>query len=231
MNYLVPNTQTRLKIFFGSPIDSVVLQLVLESVRSFCTLIINQDGDSWLPSDLDPYSRNGPYGGNVQMRSVQDQHLTYKILRSTMQGLLNVLVIGGEDYDVEVEVFELDWSLVAIGHLMLSTYHGHAPLSQLLLSHGADPNRLNDRNQSPLAGAVFKNENEIVDILLRAGADVDLGRPSAWEAVELFKKTDEYGEKFSRQREMLKSEKGGGEEGKAEAKGGVGGTKGASQMI
>lgn len=77
--------------------------------------------------------------------------------------------------------------------LMLSTYHGHAPLSCLLLSHGADPNRLNDRGQSPLAGAVFKNEQEIVDILLEAGADVDLGRPSAWEAVELFKKTDEYG--------------------------------------
>ena len=49
------------------------------------------------------------------MRSVQDQHLTYKTLRSTMQGLLNVLVIGGEDYDVEVEVFDWDWSLVAIG--------------------------------------------------------------------------------------------------------------------
>lgn len=117
---------------------------------------------------------------------------------------------------------------------MLSTYHGHASLSQLLLSHGADPNRLNDRGQSPLAGAVFKNEKEIVDILLGAGADVDLGRPSAWEAVELFKKTDEYGEKFSRQREKLKSEKGGGEgghEGEAEVKGGLGGTKGAGQMI
>lgn len=115
MTYLVPNTQTRLKIFFGSAMDSVILQTVLESVRSFCTLVINQDGDSWLPSDLDPYSRNGPYGGNVRMRSVQDQHLTYKTLRSTMQGLLNVLVIGGEDYDVEVEVFDWDWSLVAIG--------------------------------------------------------------------------------------------------------------------
>ena len=51
------------------------------------------------------------------MRSVQEQHLTYLILRSTMQGLLNVLVIGGEDCDVEVEVFDLDWSLVGIGHV------------------------------------------------------------------------------------------------------------------
>ena len=114
---------------------------------------------------------------------------------------------------------------------MLSTYHGHAPLSRLLLSHRADPNRLNDRGQSPLAGAVFKNEKEIVDLLLEAGADVDLGRPSASEAVELFRKTEEYGEKFSRQREKLKSEGGGEVEGKAEAKGGLGGTKGAGQMI
>ena len=114
---------------------------------------------------------------------------------------------------------------------MLSTYHGHATLSRLLLSHGADPNRLNDRGQSPLAGAVFKNETEIVSLLLEAGADVDSGRPSAWEAVELFKKTDEYGEKFSRQREQLKSEKGQAGEGEGQVKGGVGGTKGAGQMI
>lgn len=114
---------------------------------------------------------------------------------------------------------------------MLSTYHGHAPLSRLLLYHGADPNRLNDRGQSPLAGAVFKDEKEIVDILLEAGAIVDIGQPSAWEAVELFKKTDEYGEKFSRQRERLKGEKGGGGEDEVDGKRGLRGTKGAGQMI
>lgn len=117
MVYVVPNTQTRLKIFFGKAMDSMILQTVLESVRSFCTFIILEDGDSWLPSNLDPYCRNGPYGGNVQMRSAHDQHLTYRILRSTMQGLLNVLVIGGEDYDVEVEVFDWDWILIGIGHV------------------------------------------------------------------------------------------------------------------
>ena len=115
---------------------------------------------------------------------------------------------------------------------MLSTYHGHAALSRLLLLHGADPNRLNDRGQSPLAGAVFKNEKEIVDLLLEADADVDLGRPSAWEAVELFKKTEEYGDKFSRQRQKHKSGKGEGGEGEVEkVTGGIGGTKGAGQMI
>jgi hypothetical protein len=104
---------------------------------------------------------------------------------------------------------------------MLATYHGQVPLTRLLLSHGADPNRLNDRGQSPLAGVVFKNEQEIVDILLENGADVDLGRPSAAEAVELFKKTGVYGAKFEEARERLKKRK----------EGGVGGTKGASQMV
>ena len=115
MKYLVPNTQTRLRIFFGRPMDSVILQTVLEHVRSFCTSVIMQDGDSWLPSYCDPYSCNGPHGGSVQMRSVRDQHLTYSILKATMQGLLNVLVIGGQDYSVEVEVFDFEWGLVGIG--------------------------------------------------------------------------------------------------------------------
>lgn len=47
---------------------------------------------------------------------------------------------------------------------MLAAYYGHAPLVKLLLQHGADPNRLNDRGQSPLAGAVFKNEAEVVEV-------------------------------------------------------------------
>lgn len=47
---------------------------------------------------------------------------------------------------------------------MLAAYHGHAPLVKLLLDHGADPNSLNDRNQSPLAGAVFKGEDEVVEV-------------------------------------------------------------------
>lgn len=47
---------------------------------------------------------------------------------------------------------------------MLAAYHGHAPLVKLLIEHGANPNSLNDRGQSPLAGAVFKAEREVVEV-------------------------------------------------------------------
>lgn len=80
---------------------------------------------------------------------------------------------------------------------MLASYHGHPSLVRLLLSHGADPNQLNLRQQSPLAGAIFKNEVEVVNILAReGGADPDLGTPSAREAMRVFKKEEEYGELF-----------------------------------
>ncbi len=49
---------------------------------------------------------------------------------------------------------------------MLASYHGHVSLVRLLVRHGADPNTLNDRGQSPLAGAVFKNEEEVIKALL-----------------------------------------------------------------
>ena len=47
---------------------------------------------------------------------------------------------------------------------MLAAYHGHAPLVKLLLQHGADPNSLNDGGQSPLAGAVFKGEPDVIEV-------------------------------------------------------------------
>lgn len=46
---------------------------------------------------------------------------------------------------------------------MLAAYHGHADLVKLLIQHGADPNRVNDRGQSPLAGAVFKQEDKVIE--------------------------------------------------------------------
>ncbi len=69
---------------------------------------------------------------------------------------------------------------------MLAAYHGHAELVKHLVLHGADPNRCNDRNQSPLAGAVFKMEDAVIEVSstceavteLLSNAD-DRARPSS----------------------------------------------------
>lgn len=70
--------------------------------------------------------------------------------------------------------------------VMLASYYGHADTVRALLERGADPNRLNDRGQSPIAGAVFKNEPEVVKALLGGGADPELGQPSALDTARMF---------------------------------------------
>lgn len=47
---------------------------------------------------------------------------------------------------------------------MLAAYYGHPELVKLFIEHGADPNRLNDRGQSPVAGAVFKLEDNVIEV-------------------------------------------------------------------
>jgi len=70
--------------------------------------------------------------------------------------------------------------------VMLAAYHGHAGAVTRLVELGADVNRLNDRGQSPLAGAVFKGEDFVVSVLVDAGADPDLGQPSARATARMF---------------------------------------------
>lgn len=47
---------------------------------------------------------------------------------------------------------------------MLASYYGHAPLVKLLIDFGGNANSVNDRGQSILAGAVFKNEPEVIEV-------------------------------------------------------------------
>ncbi|MDN5717369.1 MAG: ankyrin repeat domain-containing protein [Janibacter sp.] len=73
--------------------------------------------------------------------------------------------------------------------LMLAAYHGHAGLVGELARRGADVNRVNDRGQTPLAGAIFKAEPEVVAVLLEHGADPDAGTPTARATAEMFGQT------------------------------------------
>lgn len=96
---------------------------------------------------------------------------------------------------------------------MLAAYYGHADLVKLLIQHGADPNRLNDKSQSPLAGAVFKKEDDVIEAswyeplelsqlliifkaLLKGGADPEYGNPNALQCVSMFKQEETWKAKF-----------------------------------
>ncbi len=72
--------------------------------------------------------------------------------------------------------------------LMLAAYHGHAATVAGLLARGADPNLRNHRDQAPVAGALFKGEDEVVRLLVAGGADLEAGVPTAREAAEMFGK-------------------------------------------
>ncbi|MEB8338406.1 ankyrin repeat domain-containing protein [Streptomyces endophyticus] len=70
--------------------------------------------------------------------------------------------------------------------LMLAAYHGHAGTVRALLQLGADPDLRNARDQSPVAGALFKGADDVVAVLLAAGADLDAGTPTARAAATMF---------------------------------------------
>ena len=74
--------------------------------------------------------------------------------------------------------------------LMLAAYAGHEALVRGLVERGADVDRLNAREQSPLAGVIFKKEDAIVDLLLSAGADPRAGQPDAIATAQMFGRAD-----------------------------------------
>ncbi|BGP25634.1 ankyrin repeat protein [Rhodotorula toruloides] len=70
---------------------------------------------------------------------------------------------------------------------MLAAYHGHADVVKLILQRGADPNRLNNRQQSPISGAVYKQDEAVIEALLAGGANPHIGAPTAWQAAKMFR--------------------------------------------
>ncbi|CAO1633067.1 unnamed protein product [Parajaminaea phylloscopi] len=77
--------------------------------------------------------------------------------------------------------------------LMLASYHGHTDLvrKMLALPRPPDANQLNGRGQSILAGVVFKGYDELIPVLLEAGADPLAGQPSAEDSAKMFNKWDD----------------------------------------
>lgn len=74
---------------------------------------------------------------------------------------------------------------------MLAAYHGNADTVRVLIEKGADVDAINDRGQSPIAGAVFKGYDEVVRLLVNEGkADIRAGQPNAVQAAQMFKREE-----------------------------------------
>ncbi|UYM07068.1 ankyrin repeat domain-containing protein [Solicola gregarius] len=121
-----------------------------------------------------------PSGDEVDADVVEFAHQLFDLARDGETERLGAYVEAG----VPVELTDADGNTL----LMLAAYHGHAATVQDLVKRGADVNRLNDRGQSPLAGAVFKGEDLVVSVLIGAGADPDAGQPSARATARMFGK-------------------------------------------
>jgi ankyrin repeat protein len=70
--------------------------------------------------------------------------------------------------------------------LILAAYHDHPATVRMLLEHGADPDRVNDRGQTALGAAVFRRSLESATALLEHGADPDAGGRPATEIAAFF---------------------------------------------
>lgn len=98
----------------------------------------------------------------------------------------NVALLDYVDNGVDVNLANQDGNTF----LMLATYAGHLELARGLVERGADVDKLNARSQSPLAGVIFKKEDEIVELLLQAGADPRAGHPDAIATARMFGRED-----------------------------------------
>jgi len=74
--------------------------------------------------------------------------------------------------------------------LLLAAYHQQHPTVDLLLGAGADVNRANDKGQTALAAAVFRDDAELVRTLLAHGANPLAGGPDAIETARYFGKLE-----------------------------------------
>ncbi len=70
--------------------------------------------------------------------------------------------------------------------LILAAYHDHPATVRMLLERGADTGRVNDRGQTALGAAVFRQSASSVTALLAHGADPRAGGRSALDIAAFF---------------------------------------------
>lgn len=121
---------------------------------------------------------------NPQELPADVQELVTRLFTWAREGNLDLIEYVKRGVNVELKNQEGN------SFLMLAAYNGHPELVKALIEQGADVNTLNAGGQAPLAGVLFKREDEVLDVLLAAGADPLAGHPNAIDSARMFGRED-----------------------------------------
>ncbi|MGI4896363.1 MAG: ankyrin repeat domain-containing protein [Janthinobacterium lividum] len=133
----------------------------------------------------DPGNHGGGPSGPADADEERALELAHRVFDHARNGRSRELA-GYLDAGVPVNSTDTDGNSL----LMLACYHGHPATVRVLLQRGADPDRVNGRGQTPLSGAVFQGQRDVVTALVAADADPYLGEPNALESARFFGRAD-----------------------------------------
>lgn len=131
-------------------------------------------------------SAAGPAEGPGRPLTAEETARVVELAQHFAREGMTTELAGFVDHGLPADVVDHDGNSL----LMLAAYHGHAETVTMLLDRGADVDRRNARDQSPVAGALFKGEDAVVRALVAAGADLDAGTPTGRATALMFERQD-----------------------------------------
>ena len=118
IRYHVRNTQTTLYFHLGFPCKEEGIRNTIISARIYCEGELERRGDEPLPRSHDPFREDLGYGAAIDVFSARPDHrLTWGILKDTMDGLWEFLVVNGRSQESEFDIYHGALDLVGRGRI------------------------------------------------------------------------------------------------------------------
>lgn len=116
IRYAVPNSQITMYFYLGFRIDELAMQHTIDAARNYCDLQIEMSGDGPLPQTEQPFHDDLGYGASIYVVAVKPRRpITWVLLKGIIQGLWDVLVVGGRYKEAEFHVFYANMGSVGRG--------------------------------------------------------------------------------------------------------------------
>ena len=120
-NITIPNASLILHFNLGFAINGTALRYTLVGVRDFCADMIASGATGELPLSRDPFDEDYGYGVRIVISSARpDRRITWSLLRDTLEGLWDYLVIDERFREVEFDIIYSIYGLLGRGRIETS---------------------------------------------------------------------------------------------------------------